>query len=1727
MINKKISIFFVLGLLFLVVGIIAIDFPGSTLYERYQVNDDTQKGWFVANRLYGESFTIGTTGTNEDFELDGVGVKYYWAGTEQPCNMQAYIYQVTGDVPTGAILSSGSADVSGAASSPGIWINISMGAITLNASTKYALVFGVDCWDGSNYPQIRADESSPSYAGGAYFQSLDNSSFTAYSSLDTLFEIYGTAGDLNPPTFDEIPINQTIVYDHAFYYEINASDNVGISAYIVDDTQNFSIDNVTGVMKNNTHLPLGIYPLNITINDTSNNLNTTVFQVEVVNDTFPSVNISFPNNITYLTNVTNMSMIISDSNGLDTCWYSLDSGNTNTTIPCGNNVSGISGVEGSNQFVISANNTFGIINTTSVTFIQNVLPPVVSNRFPANGNHSNLTTIELGGTMGILANDTLIQNFTIFIYNTTDGTLYHSETDTPNGILDPGPGVQGNYLIEVTLDEGNYTWYYQSSDIEGRMGTSPENWTLIIDTTLPVITFTTPTEGTYPIQSTPSYTFAATAEDPYLDAVNVTVYDSTGAVTYTNFTSGILDTIITLGETITLSEGNNTIEISARDSGASSPKIKDKYLDKFVKIHKEKFEFELLNGKKITRDFEIYDSTDKKLKASDYNLISTDTWIDNDEHLKTVWDMDSISDDYYFVISMKYQQRGDIELLTDRGRTRIVDRDRTLYWSYEDLEKAGFDLVYDWDDGNKKIDITVSKGDYIPSGLHWSLDPIVGGLNHFSKNATVTLDTTAPTTQSGGTGGTTPVSGGYYSNPNINFSVNTTDPSSGISNVTVVIVDNVTGIILNETVIDAGGVSGGFFGAIYTFITDGLYNWYFKVVDLLSNSVTTVSHLLTFDSTPPNTSIVYPYNETFPFNVTELTYTYDELNLNNCWYSNDSGVTNTTIACGTNVTGITTADGDNVFKIYVNDSAGTVTEDSVSFVVNTTGPFYTLFSPANGTQSNVSSNINFTGVLEGWWIQNITFVVDSIIQSAVFNTTYNDTKLTLETTPYTILAINLTEGEHTYFFLGGDFGDNTTSTEVRDIDVQVNGSDINITNPFAQINNISVGENLTIEYNIIEPGRNVTDHIVDCFITSSASSLILNREAAGIINYYGWYNFSNNSYGDSTVNTSDNVDVIFTDGTHEITPHYKVAGSFTGDIPNCYDSSLVYNSSDQLIAHAERHYCLDDGAGNKYLMYIRAIGEALTINYTNAQADLSPVDCAETNASTFIYQGYPSVALTVIDKNGYTSTYSREFLVAYSETNVSFNNDTFETSQERISINFTYNNSLYSSVTGNLVYNGTSYLGTKIGAGENTELYSSVDVPIITSQEENVTFYWDITLNNASDSVKINSSINQQTIKELIFTECNATYPLPVYVNYSVYDESEKTLLGASFDATFKYSLGGNLKENYTYSEVNDTLFRFCTNTNDTFYVSSIISLDSDGYDHRDYTFYNKEYTNDTTEQHLYLLNSSESSNIIVQVVDPGLQPLVGYYIDIDRFYADTNSFTTIISDQTDEFGQIVTKLIENTIKYRFIFKNPSGTIVKTTDKVTVACHTTICVMQFVIEDTTDDFERFQNTTGFESTLYFDDVANIISVNWNDVTGDSATVRLLVERTAINGTTTVCDIPSLLTNSFINCTLGDSKASYSAQFFRTVSGENEKRVNLLNVKVGEVAAKLFGREGLIWVFLLLFTLIGVGSFNPTVGAMLYLVGFIGFGLMGIISFTATIFFANAALVAIFIWAFKS
>jgi parallel beta-helix repeat protein len=159
------------------------------------------------------------------------------------------------------------------------------------------------------------------------------------------------------------------------------------------------------------------------------------------------------------------------------------------------------------------------------------------------------------------------------------------------------------------------------------------------------------------------------------------------------------------------------------------------------------------------------------------------------------------------------------------------------------------------------------------------------------------------------------------------------------------------------------------------------------------------------DSTAPELAITTPQNNSVIHDIyQDINYTYtDEGDVDSCWYTNDSGAVNTTLAsCGTNITDIIWTNGNHNVTIWINDTSNNVNSSYVNFVVTTleleiTDP--TTSSPVSVSGGdNISINFNLlresVNVTSGVNLENVTIggVLSDFVPSKL-----NQTEIEFET----------------------------------------------------------------------------------------------------------------------------------------------------------------------------------------------------------------------------------------------------------------------------------------------------------------------------------------------------------------------------------------------------------------------------------------------------------------------------------------------------------------------------------------------------------------------------------------------------------------------------------------------------------------------------------------------------------------------------------------------------------
>lgn len=486
------------------------------------------------------------------------------------------------------------------------------------------------------------------------------------------------------------------------------------------------------------------------------------------------------------------------------------------------------------------------------------------------------------------------------------------------------------------------------------------------------------------------------------------------------------------------------------------------------------------------------------------------------------------------------------------------------------------------------------------------------------------------------------------------------------------------------------------------------------------------------------------------------------------------------------------------------------------------------------------------------------------------------------------------------------------------------------------------------------------------------------------------------------------------------------------------------------------------------------------------------------------------------------SNYS--FSIQAISVNQTFNAETFDTDNQTFLLELSFDPDIIAELYGTFVYDENIYPTTSVKSGTNVNFSITFDIPAVFSIKNN-SFFWTInSVNISGGSNSFNTSLSNQTVFPSSIDQCGSN-PFTA-VNYTVFREDTRAHLTSPLQINFEWYLGGgSVVKNASFDDATEINHLFCINAqNDTFYTTARMDSNNDGFEDQQFDFLLERYTNATTHQLMGVENDTAASNIIIKVKDSGAQPLSGWMVQIYKFYPELGESLLVGSRITDTFGQFEESLIERDVRYRFDFYDDRRRLRQTEDGI-VACELTFCFIEFIIEDILDIFDIFGDIEGYERSLTFSNSSSSFVFSWSDSTGEIPTHRLLVQRLALNQTLTICNATSTSVVGSLSCFVGNSTATYSAQGFRK-TGSDEIRVSLLTIKIGDISIT-FGLEGFFWSFMLLMTLLGVGSWNPSVGIGLYIIGFALLGGFGLFYMPPALFFSGLIVGVLFIWALKS
>ncbi|MEJ2250498.1 MAG: ABC transporter substrate-binding protein [Candidatus Lokiarchaeota archaeon] len=187
------------------------------------------------------------------------------------------------------------------------------------------------------------------------------------------YPCYFEKGDNIPPTWDQIPQDQVLNLGESLRYNVNASDNIEIYQYWINDTHNFNIDK-DGLITNTNLLTLKSYDITIRAYDENMNYCEANITITIQDNVKPIITIITPENgDNFGNNPPNFNITVKELS-LNSTWYTLDNGKTNFTFS--ENIGSIKQTywdnlsDGNYTLRFYAQDTFGNIGSSKVWILK-------------------------------------------------------------------------------------------------------------------------------------------------------------------------------------------------------------------------------------------------------------------------------------------------------------------------------------------------------------------------------------------------------------------------------------------------------------------------------------------------------------------------------------------------------------------------------------------------------------------------------------------------------------------------------------------------------------------------------------------------------------------------------------------------------------------------------------------------------------------------------------------------------------------------------------------------------------------------------------------------------------------------------------------------------------------------------------------------------------------------------------------------------------------------------------------------------------------------------------------------------------------------------------------------------------------------------------------------------------------------------------------------------------
>ncbi|MBA7491766.1 hypothetical protein ES702_02314 [subsurface metagenome] len=324
-------------------------------------------------------------------------------------------------------------------------------------------------------------------------------------------------------------------------------------------------------------------------------------------------------------------------------------------------------------------------------------------------------------------------------------------------------------------------------------------------------------------------------------------------------------------------------------------------------------------------------------------------------------------------------------------------------------------------------------------------------------------------------------------------------------------------------------------------------------------------------------------------------------------------------------------------------------------------------------------------------------------------------------------------------------------------------------------------------------------------------------------------------------------------------------------------------------------------------------------NSTNLSIYLAPTETGIYKWNYLTCGEAGAITTCTEDTNNRTFTFSSVIF-----DNQNYTNTTIEGALDGFRINFTTNGLGLSSA--NLIYNGSSYLGTTTSyAGNKYTTIRQIGIPEV-SQNTNISFYWNVIF---SDSSEENSTAIFQQVLNMSIDDCSSLGTQ--ILNLTLMDEEYNSALAMTpdinsslgIDATLRSLSNASLFWNINANWTNTTNVAMCIpneiiNTSQ-FNLDIVGKYSASNYVEEFYHLDNYLITNNSIIKYIYLrdLKTADSTSFLTRYKESGIE-ISNAIISVLRKYVGEGLFREVEAGKTNNDGQTILHLVEEDVIYMF-----------------------------------------------------------------------------------------------------------------------------------------------------------------------------------------------------------------